>query len=112
MVETLTQIATWITPTKLKKFHSQMILVAITGPLNFTRKNTSIITRSSSYNFSKSSFDHNYYSFIVFFNVESSSSKTIQELRITDTNVGEKQMIYVANPIPIKRFDVNVTPNK
>ncbi|XP_028783991.1 subtilisin-like protease SBT1.9 [Neltuma alba] len=86
--------------------------------LNFTQKNISIITRSSSSNCSKPSLDLNYPSFIAFFDggVTSSStrdgSKTAREFKRTVTNVGEGQTTYKASITPVKGFQVYVIPDK
>ncbi|CAJ2659042.1 unnamed protein product [Trifolium pratense] len=80
--------------------------------LNFTQKNITAITRSSSYDCSKPSLDLNYPSFIAFFNGENSSSKTIQEFYRTVTNVGEGQATYVASITPIEGFRATAIPNK
>ncbi|KAJ1408361.1 Peptidase S8/S53 domain [Sesbania bispinosa] len=80
--------------------------------LNFTQKNITAITRSSSNDCSKPSLDLNYPSFIAFFNANNSSSGAIQEFQRTVTNVGEGPTIYAASITPIKGFRVNVIPNK
>ncbi|PNX79277.1 subtilisin-like protease-like protein [Trifolium pratense] len=80
--------------------------------LNFTQKNITAITRSSSNDCSKPSLDLNYPSFIAFFNGENTSSKTMQEFYRTVTNVGEGQATYVASITPIEGFLVTVIPNK
>ena len=76
--------------------------------LNFTQKNITTITRSSTNDCSKPSLDLNYPSFIAFFN----ASKTTQEFHRTVTNVGKGKSIYVAHITPIKGFHVRVIPNK
>ncbi|GAU13067.1 hypothetical protein TSUD_173670 [Trifolium subterraneum] len=80
--------------------------------LNYTQKNITAITKSSSNDCSKPSLDLNYPSFIAFFNGENSSSKSMQEFHRTVTNVGEGQATYVASITPIKGFRVTVIPNK
>jgi subtilisin family serine protease len=80
--------------------------------LNFTQKNITTITRSSSNDCSKPSLDLNYPSFIAFFNVGNASSRTIQEFHRTVTNVGEGQAIYVASITPVEGYRVSVIPNK
>jgi len=80
--------------------------------LNFTQKNITIITRSSTNDCSKPSLDLNYPSFIAFFNAANSSSRTTQEFRRTVTNVGQGKSIYVAHITPIEGFHVRVIPNK
>ncbi|CAJ2663869.1 unnamed protein product [Trifolium pratense] len=79
--------------------------------LNFTQKHITTITRSSVNDCSKPSLDLNYPSFIAFFN-SGNSSKTTQHFHRTVTNVGEGQTTYVASITPIKRFRINVIPNK
>ncbi|XP_045788214.1 subtilisin-like protease SBT3 [Trifolium pratense] len=79
--------------------------------LNYTQKNIIAITRSSVNDCSKPSLDLNYPSFIAFFNA-GNSSKTTQHFHRTVTNVGEGQTTYVASITPIKRFRINVIPNK
>ncbi|KAK2410135.1 subtilisin protease SBT3 [Trifolium repens] len=79
--------------------------------LNLTQKNIISITRSSFNDCSKPSLDLNYPSFIAFFNA-GNSSKTTQHFHRTVTNVGEGQTTYVASITPIKRFRINVIPNK
>ncbi|XP_027335874.1 subtilisin-like protease SBT1.9 [Abrus precatorius] len=81
--------------------------------LNFTPKNISAITKSSSNDCSKPSLDLNYPSFIAFFNGNSSQkdSREVQEFQRTVTNVGEGGTIYVASVTPIKGFHVTVIPN-
>ncbi|XP_058743834.1 subtilisin-like protease SBT1.9 [Vicia villosa] len=80
--------------------------------LNYSHKNITTITRTSSNDCSKPSLDLNYPSFIAFFDSGNSSSKTIHEFQRTVTNVGEGQTIYVANITPIKGFSISVVPNK
>ncbi|GAU33621.1 hypothetical protein TSUD_360020 [Trifolium subterraneum] len=79
--------------------------------LNFTQKNITTITRTSSNDCSKPSLDLNYPSFIAFLNA-GNSSKTTQHFHRTVTNVGEGQTTYVASITPIKHFRINVIPNK
>ena len=80
--------------------------------LNFTQKNITTITRSSSNDCSKPSLDLNYPSFIAFFNAGNFSSRAIQEFHRTVTNVGEGQAIYVASITPVEGYHVSVIPNK
>ncbi|KEH18578.1 subtilisin-like serine protease [Medicago truncatula] len=80
--------------------------------LNFTQKNITIITRSSTNDCSKPSLDLNYPSFIAFFNAANSSSRTTQEFHRTITNVGQGKSIYVAHITRIEGFHVRVIPNK
>ncbi|KAI9106385.1 hypothetical protein K1719_021913 [Acacia pycnantha] len=90
--------------------------------LNFTQRNISIITRSSSNNCSNPSLDLNYPSFIAFFDsggVTSSSSSTrdksktvLREFKRTVTNVGEGKTTYEASITAVKGFRVYVIPDK
>ncbi|KAK7292873.1 hypothetical protein RJT34_15728 [Clitoria ternatea] len=81
--------------------------------LNFTQKNITAITKSSSNDCSKPSLDLNYPSFIAFFkgNNSLSDSRVVREFDRTVTNVGEGQTIYAASVTPIKGFQVSVIPN-
>ncbi|KAK7275436.1 hypothetical protein RIF29_16553 [Crotalaria pallida] len=84
--------------------------------LNFTQKQITTITKSSSNNCSNPSLDLNYPSFIAFFNANSShglsKTKIIQEFERTVTNVGEGATTYVASVTHIEGFHVSVIPNK
>ncbi|KAF7830611.1 subtilisin-like protease SBT1.9 [Senna tora] len=85
--------------------------------LNFTQKNITVITRSSSYICSKPSLDLNYPSFIAFFssgsNHSSSESKTVvREFERTVSNVGGGETTYIAGITPVKGFQVSVVPDK
>ncbi|KAK7349377.1 hypothetical protein VNO77_06702 [Canavalia gladiata] len=79
--------------------------------LNFTQKNITTITKSSSNDCSKPSLDLNYPSFIAFFG-GSNDSRISHEFQRTVTNVGEGPTIYVANVTPIKGFHISVIPDK
>ncbi|KAL2575472.1 hypothetical protein GLYMA_16G019100v4 [Glycine max] len=68
------------------------------------------MTRSSNNDCSKPSLDHNYPSFIAFFN--SNGSRAAQEFQRTMTNVGDGQTIYVASITPAKGYHVSVNPKK
>lgn len=84
--------------------------------LNFSQKNISIITRSSSNNCSNPSLDLNYPSFIAFFDsgvTREEDKTTVREFKRTVTNVGEDgRTTYKASIIPVKGFQVYVIPDK
>lgn len=86
--------------------------------LNFTQKNITVFTRSSSNNCSIPSLDLNYPSFIAFFNSRNSSSsvdpesKIVKEFKRTVTNVGKGPTMYVASITPVKGFQVSVFPSQ
>ncbi|KAL5075453.1 hypothetical protein RYX36_014437 [Vicia faba] len=80
--------------------------------LNYSQKNISVITRSSSNDCSKPSLDLNYPSVIAFFGAHNSTSRTVQEFHRTVTNVGDGKATYVARVARSKGFRVHVIPNK
>lgn len=89
--------------------------------LNFTNKNITVITRSSSNDCSKPSLDLNYPSFIAFLNNgtgrnnHSSNSRIVKEFKRTVTNVGEGGTTYVAGITRVKgliHLEISVVPDK
>ncbi|KAL2336265.1 hypothetical protein Fmac_010711 [Flemingia macrophylla] len=78
--------------------------------LNFTRKNITAITGSSSNNCSQPCLDLNYPSFIAFFS--GNGSRVDWDFQRTVTNVGEGQTIYTACVTGMEGFNVSVIPNK
>ncbi|KAK9096959.1 hypothetical protein Sjap_022456 [Stephania japonica] len=80
--------------------------------MNFTRKQITMITRSTRFNCSNPSLDLNYPSFIAFFNADNSNGTIAQVFRRTVTNVGEPMSTYVANLTDMGEVKVSVEPNK
>nr|KYP47616.1 Subtilisin-like protease [Cajanus cajan] len=76
--------------------------------LKYTQKQILTITRSTSYNCSKPSFDLNYPSFIAFYNNKTRS--VFHKFRRTVTNVGDGPATYRAKVTLPKGFVVTVSP--
>ncbi|KAL2330213.1 hypothetical protein Fmac_017794 [Flemingia macrophylla] len=76
--------------------------------LKYTQKQILTITRSTSYNCSKPSFDLNYPSFIVFYNNKTRS--VVHKFRRTVTNVGDDAASYRAKVTQPSAFVVTVSP--
>nr|KYP47612.1 Subtilisin-like protease [Cajanus cajan] len=76
--------------------------------LNYTKKQILTITRSTSYNCFKPSFDLNYPSFIAFYNNKTRS--VFHQFRRTVTNVGNGPATYRAKVTQPKSFVVTVSP--